>query len=377
MPRRFAKKAATLAAALVALLASGAGEAAASHVACGQTITEDTKLDSDVVGCRPFAVHIASDDVTLDLNHHTVEGGIATHGIEFGGSIRFDHVTIENGTVSARPGFAPAGIALAGDFNRVRHVEIRGASLVMGADELHDSSEGAVIDHVSVFDSPDFAIQLFGAHDFAVVHSKAVDSFGVLVGWFLQRGDIAFNAGSTSSAPFGTGIGLIFSTGNTVRSNVLELADDEVGIDLSGNDNEVERNRISGGSYGVSLHGFLPRVPERVLTSVGNAFIRNVVTRAAVDGIFVQGPEPFCGFVSCDPVPVYPDTAATVLTRNEAIANGDDGIDADSADATVARNRARGNGDLGIEAVPGVVDGRRNRASGNGNPLQCLYVECR
>jgi parallel beta-helix repeat protein len=67
----------------------------------------------------------------------------------------------------------------------------------------------------------------------------------------------------------------------------------------------------------------------------------------------------------------------TVLERNTASGNGDDGIDVDTTYAEITKNTANDNGDFGIEAVPGVTDGGGNKARGNGNPLQCLNVFCK
>jgi hypothetical protein len=55
-------------------LAVGAGPAFASHVRCGDMITADTTLDSDLVNCPNHGIVIAADGVTLDLNGHLVDG---------------------------------------------------------------------------------------------------------------------------------------------------------------------------------------------------------------------------------------------------------------------------------------------------------------
>ena len=49
-------------------LAFGAGPAAASQVSCGDTITADTTLDSDLVNCPNNGIVIGADDITLDLD---------------------------------------------------------------------------------------------------------------------------------------------------------------------------------------------------------------------------------------------------------------------------------------------------------------------
>jgi hypothetical protein len=69
--------------------------------------------------------------------------------------------------------------------------------------------------------------------------------------------------------------------------------------------------------------------------------------------------------------------AGTLLIRNIAIRNGDDGIDVDAPATTLTRNIANRNHDLGIEAVPGVIDGGGNHAAGNGNPVQCTNIDCK
>ena len=43
-------------------------------MSCGATITTDTTLDSDLVDCPNNGVVIGADDVTLDLNGHTIAG---------------------------------------------------------------------------------------------------------------------------------------------------------------------------------------------------------------------------------------------------------------------------------------------------------------
>ena len=55
-------------------LAFGASQASASHVSCGDTIIADTTLDSDLVDCPGNGIVIGADDVTLDLNGHTIDG---------------------------------------------------------------------------------------------------------------------------------------------------------------------------------------------------------------------------------------------------------------------------------------------------------------
>src|SRR5919107_897463 len=58
------------------LVAAGPSSAhvRAVDVACGETITDDTTLHADLVDCPSNGLVIGADDVTLDLNGHTIDG---------------------------------------------------------------------------------------------------------------------------------------------------------------------------------------------------------------------------------------------------------------------------------------------------------------
>lgn len=72
----------------------------AAALACGLTVTEDTTLKADLLGCDGDGIVVASDGVTIDLDGHSIVGvrnertaGIRVHGVS--------GVTIKNGTVAA------------------------------------------------------------------------------------------------------------------------------------------------------------------------------------------------------------------------------------------------------------------------------------
>ena len=81
---------------LVALL-SFVSAASASHVQCGDTITQDTTLDSDLVCAGDGLTVVPNDpDVTLDLAGHSITGSGTGIGISpAGGSV----VEVRGGTV--------------------------------------------------------------------------------------------------------------------------------------------------------------------------------------------------------------------------------------------------------------------------------------
>ena len=60
------------------LLAMPGGQALANHVQCGDVITQDTTLDSDLVDCPGDGIVIGADNITLDLKGHTIDGLVPT-----------------------------------------------------------------------------------------------------------------------------------------------------------------------------------------------------------------------------------------------------------------------------------------------------------
>jgi hypothetical protein len=98
--------------AALALVALWPAQATATHVQCGEVITQDTKLDNDLLNCPPdlepnpppfkAALTIGADDVTLDLNGHTLQTGVVfagtgTTGIDNAGG--YDDITVKDGTI--------------------------------------------------------------------------------------------------------------------------------------------------------------------------------------------------------------------------------------------------------------------------------------
>jgi len=57
----------------------GGSQALAGPVSCGDTITTDTTLDSGLLDCPNNGIVIGADDITLDLNGHTIDLPPAKH----------------------------------------------------------------------------------------------------------------------------------------------------------------------------------------------------------------------------------------------------------------------------------------------------------
>ena len=73
--------------------------AAANHVGCGDVITQDTTLDSDLIDCPENGLVVGASDVTLDLGGHTVDGIDPNNG--YSGILVSNRigVTVRNGDV--------------------------------------------------------------------------------------------------------------------------------------------------------------------------------------------------------------------------------------------------------------------------------------
>src|SRR5919197_6184701 len=75
--------------------------ALATHVGCGDTITADTTLDSDLIDCPGNGLVMGADGIALDLAGHTIEGG-GGFGVSTGvapDGTGYDELTIENGAI--------------------------------------------------------------------------------------------------------------------------------------------------------------------------------------------------------------------------------------------------------------------------------------
>jgi large repetitive protein len=378
--------------------ASDAYASKAVHVGCGQTITADTTLDSDLTKCSGPGITIGADGITLDLNGHTIEGKGKGSGVN--NVAGHDGVTIENGSI--RNFMESVAMVVASDNH------LRGLSL---SDNRHvgiyvQDSSAIQIEQSSVVDIRFAGIFLWRSHDVRVegnsssgngagLVAQASDHLAIEANAFqgnsyegiaLSQSSESHVAGNTVSDNGGAGIFLDAANTNQVSGNFASHNGDGIGV--IGNANTITDNQVAdtsgckqGCGYGISVEAgagnliaqndvrrtlrdgiridaFFPELP-----TVDNVVRDNVVRDATVDGLSIGTDGP--GTVS-----------GTLIERNLATGSGDDGFDIRRPAATLTANTANDNLDLGIEAVPGVVDGGGNRAGGNGNPLQCTNVFC-
>ena len=71
----------------------------AEHVQCGDVITQDTTLDSDLVDCPGDGVVIGASGITLDLGGRTIDGTDASGSDGVNNRGEHDGVTVTHGTI--------------------------------------------------------------------------------------------------------------------------------------------------------------------------------------------------------------------------------------------------------------------------------------
>ena len=335
-----------LCAAVLGALLIWAAPAAATHVECGDVITEDTTLDSDLVNCPGYGAVIGASGITLDLAGHTIDGTRASGSAGLNNLAGHDGVTVTHGAVR------DFGVSV--DLRKQQGGEV--SHLATGNINLFDSSDirierNLVGSGIGVQNDSDRVLIARNEVDGTVILAGVPPS--VFGGGFPDDATIDRNTVRPNMALFQA------PNATVTRNRVLGSPKyDIAGIFIRGSQGSalVDRNEVSGAIIGISL--FLTRA----------TVTRNLVVENATDGIWAA------------------TNARALIDRNRSERNGDDGIDVDvipslpplpGTEPTLSRNFAGFNGDLGIEAVPEVVDGGGNKARGNGNPAQCVNVSCR
>jgi parallel beta-helix repeat protein len=310
----------------------GGQAALAGQLSCGDTITVDTTLDADLLDCPSNGIVIGADDVTLDLNGHTIEGdnalvdpcpenefcdvGVANDG--------HNGVSIKGGDISQ---FAFGVFLFRARRNGLSDVST--TENVFSGILLVETSRSHVRESTTSGNAgPDsgVGITLFESHNNRIVGNASFDNAEL-------------------------GIHLIASNHNYLGNNRVR-DNPEDGIILQGDGNHIAGNRVVRNAITIALF-------TDDAHAVGNVVRRNHVRRAPRAGIAIE-----------------PAVRRTVVKRNHVFRAGGHGILIGNPTTTVTRNEARYNHRLGIKAVEGVIDGGGNRASGNGDPRQCINVAC-
>ena len=309
-------------------LALSAPAASAAPLHCGQTITRDTRLTTDLVNCPGNGIVVDADNVTLDLNGHTLDGVGRQFGVAIVSGRRGVHVT--GGTVREFDGgiLVYAGVRNVVSDNRLDHNDM-GILLFAGG-------TGNVVTRNRVTHSAGSSIDVSGSAN------------RIEANHLLANGDGIILAGTAAND-------------NDVRDNIVTGTG---GIDTGGfgvavadgaSRNRVERNAITGGQG--PGPGIIVAHLDSQEIGIGNTIVGNVVNTKS-GGIFVDD-----------------FSTGTLVARNTVWGNPLDGIYIAAPITTVSANLAIRNGQTGITAVPGVTDGGGNHAFGNGG-AQCVGIAC-
>ena len=383
--------------------APSAGQAPATTVHCGDVITQDTTLDSDLGPCPGDGLVIGASNVTLDLKGHTIRGpgtgtfpsaGIRADGDE---SHNLTGVQVKNGTVTAfsagislqYAGAAVNKMTLSGNDGglfgtKLTTLDVENSVISRdgdGIDVIKGTLNGASYrDNVVTNNSGFGMVFTFASDGFTATGNVITGNGGAGLQLFKVGGpgEVSYNrisgngfdgieqsycggpiANNVISGNQGDGISRFVSTsGCPVSNNVIS---DNTGNGIRQYDTTLtaDGNLITGnGENGVLVNedsGFVP--PTAYL-------IDNTASRNKLDGIHI-GPDTG-GF----------DHARTsMLQGNTTDRNGHDGISTESPNTAINGTHAWFNGNLGIEAVPG-TSGTGNWAKHNGDPRQCVNVAC-
>jgi hypothetical protein len=330
-----------------------AGGASAAHVRCGDVITADTTLDSDLT-CASDGLTLA-DTATVDLAGHTIQGADAGVGIKLG---------------------FPAPSDFAGA--RIHGGTIRGFFYGIEA----DGPRGTVV-HDMLLEGNGIGFRCNYAPECRITSSEGRNN---QTGIRFEAVDAGCESGShvTGNYFHHNAFGVRYAGCNgTITDNRVER-NTEVGVDIE------DHGRVRVSANWIARNGGTGVYAEYQATVhvEGNRITRNAGNGVHLDG--GNGPYAPEGEVRENRVDRNGGDGVrttnvwdrdTVVEGNRTERNGDDGIDVDVGEfggpITVRANRAFFNFDLGIEADPGTFDGGGNRARHNGNPAQCAGVSCK
>jgi parallel beta-helix repeat protein len=378
MHRSIVKSALAGIVAVAAVSATPATSKLPSEVSCGDTIVADTILDRDLVDCPSNGIVIGADNITLDLNGHTITGdgerfkGCGSREFCDTGVVNDGHdgITLRDGSV--RGFFAGVFVGKARD-NRVLRVSSSGNKYFgfVIAESVRSVVRDSSGNNNPVPDGDGIGV-------FASRHLRIVNNS-------FRRNDLGMHVKDSTD---------IRIEGNRFERNA------HMGIVMEADRNEVRGNHCArnrdhciavGGSRNVIVGNRANRDNAGIAIDEGrsNVVARNVVLRARRDGIRLGWVDPPIGGIATvirsnvvrdsgrDAFVVSRYDRHSVLRGNLAIAAGDDGFDVNSPSAKLRNNRAIRNAELGIEAVHGVIDGGGNTARHNRDWRRCTNISCR
>src|SRR3954453_3021352 len=348
---------------VVAALLASSGAEAASNVGCGDTITTDATLHRNLTNCPNNGTIIGADNITLDLNYHTIDSdgtpaaGCDPHtefcdvGVLNDGH---DGVTVVHGSVRQfDTGFIVGGARHNGLLD-ISTSSSRFSGIVIFESARSVVQNGSVVRNGVHTDQA--GISMFISRRIGILHNSIRDNGDI--GLYDENLDRSRLIGNTFSRHPEAGA-LVNGDGNLVAHNRFRR--DAAGVGVGGNDNILRRNLVENSTnLGLQVGGGKRNLVAR--NRVRNARLgidiasygpvadtvvrRNHIRDAGKDGLAVRL--------------VRKALKRTQVRRNHVVRSGDDGIDVASASTILTGNAANRNADLGIAAAPGVTDGGAN-----------------
>jgi parallel beta-helix repeat protein len=302
-----------VATAAVAAFLTPSAAAAPQAVACGEVVVQDLVLQSDLTGCENGLV-VGADDITIDLNGHSIEGQTTAGGAGID-SVDRSGVTVKNGRVS---GFA-TGVRLAGaSTSTIENMIIRGTGDGIWLGGGH--SNRVLRNRIA---SSRTGVVAVGVESTLVLQNEIADLEGPGISC---RGSARIEGNRVVRA--GNGIELFFCSADVVGNETV--GNTGAGIVRVRSAGLVVRNRANANGAGIisdDSHG---------------AFVRNVTNANDGHGLAIF-----------------------------------DSIDTHGPFHMIEDHVAMANGGLGIFSnVEGVLLQGKNRARANGDPRECVNVVC-
>lgn len=367
-----------------ALAGTAVGQHERGHLQCGDVVTFEVSLNSDVGPCPGVGLIIGADNVTLDLNGHSVTGNPqarADRGAEAQDApgIVFRGVSgsaVRNGTVRD----FDAGIVIrGGSGNDVSNVTVRdninyriltGVNADPGGPSITDDPPPCDFgDGIAVFNSSGNQIRdsrVMNNGPFSGISLVENSDANLVSRNFIARNNVVnvVREGARENLGERTVCGTATEQGPMTRGR--ELQDSGVRIEGPGaDDNRVQRNEIrESGLTGVSVHGYVCNPPAEgggdrppppaAPNNGGNLVFKNTVTGTGVRGPNGQLIDPIADGIATlqqGPATIVCVAFGNTISQNVSRDNGRDGIflgGRGSNDNVVINNRVNDNGRDGL-----------------------------
>ena len=227
---------------VVAFLVAMPSQAVATHVQCGDLITQDTTLDSDLVNCPGDGVVIGASGITLDLGGHTIDGtgvGDGQTGVYDEGH---DGVIVEGGRIQ--------------EFYSAVYLDDAHANVVRGL-SVTDTGQAIYLEHAdgnaierNVVTSSGNGVYIYPAGNDNVIAGNSFSGGGggiTLVSFSVDGSHLVARTRVEGNRLVGNAVGILshFAEATQMRGNRV-IGNTETGIIESGLEAAIVSNTVAG-----------------------------------------------------------------------------------------------------------------------------------